>query len=408
MLGEIKQGSKPSVNQTSNITPVSSDSISIISVQVTDQQANHVLKFVKGTNGFAKVILSSQSNQMALTTVDLIGSDLTSLGTGSIKSILDQTGSQMILSFFIPNNTKNGTANICVDVYSDWPDKGGFPLAAESCVKVQIESSTLNHGNNTVNLEEIVGINDSTPNGVTNSTIPTQDIECTSSTNDTQSVELNRDNYLQSQVTLKAGQKVFPLLVQKICPHHVVGLIFYAYPVCCHPESVILHIGDSAGGCGETHFTLLSIQGKTATFSMSIHNGGECPICLSGNTVIDTPNGPIGVKELKIGMPVWTVDNDGHKQTSTISKTSKIPVPFTHVMIHLILANGRQLFVSPNHPTTDGRQIRDLKMGDTLDGVQVKTVEFVSYHEHFTYDILPAGPTGFYWANGILVGSTLK
>src|SRR5437867_4755027 len=211
ILGEIKQGPKPSVNQTGNTTLVSHSNISIISVQATDQQAHHVLKFARGTNGFAKVILSSQSDQMALTTVDLIASDLTSLGTGSIKSILNQTGSQMTLSFFIPDSTKNGTANICVDVYSDWPDKGGFPLAPESCVKVQIGSATRNHGNNTVDLEEIIGINDSTPNEVTNSTISTQDIECTSSTNDTQSVDLDRDNYLQSKVTLRAGQKVFPL-----------------------------------------------------------------------------------------------------------------------------------------------------------------------------------------------------
>jgi streptogramin lyase len=160
ILGEIIPSLQAPVNQTGNPTLASHGSVSIVSVQATDEQTNPVLKFAKGTNGFVKVIMSSQSDQMALTTVDLIGSDLTSLGTGSIKSILTQTGSQMTLSFFIPDGTKNGTANICTDVYSDWPDKGGFPLASESCVKVEIEDS--------------IPKNNDTTNGTSNGTGMTQ------------------------------------------------------------------------------------------------------------------------------------------------------------------------------------------------------------------------------------------
>jgi len=32
----------------------------------------------------------------------------------------------------------------------------------------------------------------------------------------------------------------------------------------------------------------------------------------------------------------------------------------------------------------------------------------VAYSGDRTYDLLPAGPTGFYWAGGILLSSTLS
>jgi len=61
-----------------------------------------------------------------------------------------------------------------------------------------------------------------------------------------------------------------------------------------------------------------------------------------------------------------------------------------------------------NHPTADGILFGDLQVGDLLDGSKIKSVELVSYNGTYTYDILPGGNTGFYWANGILVASTLK
>lgn len=46
-------------------------------------------------------------------------------------------------------------------------------------------------------------------------------------------------------------------------------------------------------------------------------------------------------------------------------------------------------------------------MGDVLDGALVATVEYVPYNSGATYDLLPSGSTGLYWANGILLKSTL-
>jgi hypothetical protein len=83
-------------------------------------------------------------------------------------------------------------------------------------------------------------------------------------------------------------------------------------------------------------------------------------------------------------------------------------VPATHEVVRLTLDDGRVVFVSPGHPTADERYIGDLLAGDALDGASVMRVERVRYAGGATYDILPAGATGAYWANGILLGSTLR
>jgi hypothetical protein len=133
-----------------------------------------------------------------------------------------------------------------------------------------------------------------------------------------------------------------------------------------------------------------------------------CPICLAGGTLIDTPSGSVPVEDLQIGMPVWTTDKTGQRVSGVITKTSKVLVPPTHQMVHLVLNDGRGLFVSPGHPTIDGRTVGDLTPGDLYDGASVVSTERVPYDEGATYDILPSGDTRFYWANGILIGSTLR
>ncbi len=107
-------------------------------------------------------------------------------------------------------------------------------------------------------------------------------------------------------------------------------------------------------------------------------------------------------------MLVWTMDSSDHKHAAIILKTGKTLVAPLHMMIHVVLKDGRQLFASPGHPTADGRFIGILSTGDILDNSSIKSVASVKYDENYTYDILPSGSTGFYWANGILVGSTLK
>lgn len=150
------------------------------------------------------------------------------------------------------------------------------------------------------------------------------------------------------------------------------------------------------------------LQCVTPEYMESCKNGNlPCPICLAGSTFIDTPSGQVLVKDLQLGMSVWTTDKNGLRISGVITKTSKVPVPPTHQMVHLIIKDGRELFVSPGHPTIDGRIVGNLTNGDLYDGAFVVSVERVFYNEGATYDILPSGDTGFYWANGILIGSTL-
>jgi hypothetical protein len=133
-----------------------------------------------------------------------------------------------------------------------------------------------------------------------------------------------------------------------------------------------------------------------------------CPICLAAATLIATPAGPVRVTEIRPGMIVWTVDDSGARVAMAVSEIGSMPVPTGHLMVHLRLADGRDLLVSPGHPTADGRRAGALSVGDALDGSVITSWELVPYSEDRTYDLLPAGPTGDYWANGILLASTLK
>lgn len=132
-----------------------------------------------------------------------------------------------------------------------------------------------------------------------------------------------------------------------------------------------------------------------------------CPICLAAGTLIDTPRGPIRVEALRVGDPVWTVNESGERVPATILRTSRVPVPATHQVVHVVLNDGRELWASPGHPTVDRKSLGALKLGDLLDGARVIRVERLPYTGTATYDLLPSGDTGFYWANGILIGSTM-
>jgi hypothetical protein len=107
-------------------------------------------------------------------------------------------------------------------------------------------------------------------------------------------------------------------------------------------------------------------------------------------------------------MTVWTEGADGSQVSAQVVEVGNTQVPAGHLMVHMTLADGRELLVSPGHRTGDGRQAGVLKIGDQLDGSVVTVWELVPYSGDRTYDLLPAGPTGRYWANGILMSSTLQ
>lgn len=131
------------------------------------------------------------------------------------------------------------------------------------------------------------------------------------------------------------------------------------------------------------------------------------PICLTGGTIIDTPDGSVPVEKLRKGMAVYTVDNTGKRIVADLVKTTTVPVSCSFQAVKVSLNDGRNVTTSPGHPTAEGRPLDEYQVGDALDGGWVVSVERIIYHGDATYDLLPAGLTGLYWANGILLKSTL-
>lgn len=157
--------------------------------------------------------------------------------------------------------------------------------------------------------------------------------------------------------------------------------------------------------------TVISVMMLNQRLNLSTANaqtGNQTQPCLSSETLISTPDGNVPIIGLRPGMSIFTLDMNGNKVIKPIELVSKASVPDGYAICHLILDGGRELFVSGGHPTADAREISDLTPDDMLDGAHLISMEKVRYRLGYTYDLLPAGDTGFYWANGVLLGSTLS
>ncbi len=169
----------------------------------------------------------------------------------------------------------------------------------------------------------------------------------------------------------------------------------------------------------EYHFVIRVGEGQGTRYEGTITKSGKitvtvqepsintCPICLTRGTLIDTPDGPVPVEDLVAGMLVWTQDAAGQRVAGVVSATGSTTVPPSFTVVKVTLSDGRSVTASPGHPTADGRTLGSLRPGDRLDGTTVSSIETVSYEGGRTFDLLPSGDTGRYWANGILLGSTL-
>jgi hypothetical protein len=152
----------------------------------------------------------------------------------------------------------------------------------------------------------------------------------------------------------------------------------------------------------------ISLDGKITITSRAASGPPPCPICLAASTLIDTPHGPVPVTAIRVGTVVWTEDSHGTRVAEPVIETGSTPVPPTHLMVRLLLADGRELLASPGHRTADGRPLGGLAIGDLVDGSTVVGATLMPYAGERTYDLLPAGDTGHYWADGIRLSSTLK
>jgi hypothetical protein len=163
-----------------------------------------------------------------------------------------------------------------------------------------------------------------------------------------------------------------------------------------------------AASVGEHVFGRAFADGKVVVLTRAPAGPPNCPICLAFGTRIATPAGERAVEDLRVGDLVWTTSERGERVAAPLIAVGSTPVPVTHEVVRVVLDDGRIVLVSPGHPTADGRRVDDLVAGDALDGVHLLSAERMPYLGGATYDILPAGATGAYWANGILLGSTLR
>ena len=168
------------------------------------------------------------------------------------------------------------------------------------------------------------------------------------------------------------------------------------------------YVAQKTDGSAERVDGRVSVYGRVTVINRQAQAGRPpCPICLALGTRIATPSGQRAVQDLRVGDVVWTIDATGRRTAAPLMALGSTPVPATHQVVRLALDDGRVVFVSPGHPTADGRHVGELAAGDSLDGARVASAERVAYTGGATYDILPAGATGAYWANGVLLGSTL-
>jgi hypothetical protein len=187
--------------------------------------------------------------------------------------------------------------------------------------------------------------------------------------------------------------RAFPLALTG--PPGVYGITYLARPA------------DATKPEGERVELRIDDRGQLSILSRQPGGRPNCPICLSDTTRIDTTNGPVRVTDLRVGDLVWTIDGSGARVALPLVLVSSVDAPAGHEVLHIVLQDGRGMTASPGHPAADGRLLGALAVGEELDGSRITSIERLPYRGR-TYDVLPAGPTGVYWANGVLLGSTLK
>jgi hypothetical protein len=169
--------------------------------------------------------------------------------------------------------------------------------------------------------------------------------------------------------------------------------------------SVLVPKSGAASG-NETVSGTVSTSGSVTITTRGPGQRLNCPICLAAGDRIATPEGDVRVQDLRPGMAVWTTDRSGRRITAVVLEVGSMQAPIGHEVVRIGLADGRAFVASPGHPTAEGRTVGDLRPGDLLDGSRVISATLVGY-AGVTYDLLPSGPTGTYFVNGVLLGSTL-
>lgn len=161
------------------------------------------------------------------------------------------------------------------------------------------------------------------------------------------------------------------------------------------------------GGCSPSYRD--GVQPATERHTDGTCRSIECHLkCLPETALIATPRGDVPVTRLAVGDPIWTTDAAGARVAGVVARVGSVERNGPHSVVEATLADGRVVRASAGHPDALGRQVGDLAPGDALDGSTVRALQIVGYDGERTWDVLPDGPTGAYWADGVLLGSTLR
>jgi hypothetical protein len=104
---------------------------------------------------------------------------------------------------------------------------------------------------------------------------------------------------------------------------------------------------------------------------------------------------------------VWTATPAGARIATPLVALHSIPLAGDHAIAIVRLDDGRTLRASSSHPLVDGTLVGTLVVGALVDGARVTAIETLRYRGA-TWDLLPAGETGTYWADSVRLGSTLR
>ncbi len=186
--------------------------------------------------------------------------------------------------------------------------------------------------------------------------------------------------------------------------HKLLTLAVQMSPAASGSYHFVLRIGE---GQGERLEGTITASGKI-TVEKREPSFNTHPICLTRGTLIATESGPVPIEEIVVGTPVWTVDPMGKRIAVPVLETTSVAVSDSYRAISLVLRDGRKITASPGHPSAEGKRLDQYKVGDALDGSEVVQASLVAYDGSRTYDVLPGGGTGIYWANGIMLKSTIS
>jgi len=173
---------------------------------------------------------------------------------------------------------------------------------------------------------------------------------------------------------------------------------------CCMPGGAIEWLNGCCGGALPAYCSGLSGHGGDRGAD------GRCVgcqrKCLPATALIATPRGDREIATLAIGELVWTTTAGGVRIAAPIEALRSLPIEGLHELVVVTLDDGRRIRASAGHPTASAERLDALQPGDRVDGARVTDIAREPYLGAATWDLRPAGGTT-YWADGVLLGTTL-